>query len=157
MTSRGQFLGNPSAVQSYVNGIPIVKPIDTVKVNIVSDAAWCNINDPETNAPHQTGHAFDANDPNRQHMTKTQTVQVPTGNSYGQTMYQQRQEITETLDICGYHWGRQNPFQTEAIEGPKEKTSEDSKTLDELEDENNEWQAGYEAGIEHALRSKRTT
>src|ERR1700733_240759 len=77
------------------------------RIGPMSQSAWCNINDKETNAPFQVGHAFNADDEDREHFTKTRKVNVETGNSYGRPTYQERQEITETLDMCGYHSRKQ--------------------------------------------------
>lgn len=105
----------------------------------MSNALWCNIDDAKTNAIGQIGHAFSETDPERQHFTKTQSINMQTGNSFGTPTYQQRQEVTETLDICGYHWRKQNPFQ------PSDKEA----TLRELEAENENYQRGFEAGEQH--------
>src|SRR5277367_5564157 len=96
-------------------------PDTTERSGPMSDAAWCNINDKETNAKFQVGHSFNADDEDREHFTKTRTVNVETGNSYGRKTYQERQEVTETLDMCGYHSRKQaglfqNDPQPEAIE-----------------------------------------
>ena len=113
----------------------------------MSQAAWCNINDKETNAPFQVGHPFNGDDEDREHFTKTRTVNLETGNSYGRKTYQERQEITETLDMCGYHSRKQaGLFQAtpEAIEAS-------DITEVEAESEQSEadmWKAKYEA--EHA-------
>jgi hypothetical protein len=110
----------------------------------MSASAWCNINDPETNAPQQMGHAFNAEDPDREHYTKTRTVDVPTGNSFGRPTFQERQEVTENLDMCGYHSRKQaGLFQ----DPPQIVTAE---TIEEVEAESDRaaadmWKARYEA------------
>lgn len=115
----------------------------------MSQAAWCNINDPETNAPKQTGHAFDTDDPDREHFTKTRQVQVETGNSYGRTTYQERQEITESLDMCGYHSRKQAGLFQKTPELVTAETIEDIEAdADQADAEM--WKARYEA--EHAAR-----
>jgi hypothetical protein len=109
----------------------------------MSNAAWCNVNDPETNVKGQIGHAFDSNDPDKQHFTQTRKVNIPTGNSYGNATYQERQEVTEIVDFCGYHWQKQNPFRPPApipIESEIESVEHDA---DESEAEM--WRAKYEA------------
>lgn len=68
--------------------------------NLMSQTLWCD----------KGNHAFSAKDLNRQHFTQTRTVEVPTGNSYGRPTYQERQEVTEELDICGPCWQTANPF-----------------------------------------------
>lgn len=110
------------------------------QVILVSDTLWCDVDDPETNVIGQIGHSFSSKDPKRRHYEQTIPVQVPTGNSYGQTTYQERQEVTEVLDMCGYHWEKTNPFQP-----PKE------EKIQALERENADWQKGYEAGEAHRL------
>lgn len=73
---------------------------------------WCSIADTETDIPHQVpGHPFPSTDPDMQHFTQTRTVEVPTGNNYGRPTFQDRQEVTTELYMCGYHWRKQNPFQ----------------------------------------------
>ena len=104
----------------------------------MSSTLWCDIPDPETDYKGQTGHPFSAKDPEKRHYEETQMVDVPTGNSYGRTTYQPREEITESLDICGYHMRKRNPFQGK---------TEDKLTA--LEKDNAQWQAGFEAGEQH--------
>ena len=113
----------------------------------MSDTIWCDINDPETNVKGQIGHPFSSKDLNSQHFEQSQPVSVPTGNSYGTPTYQERQRVTNTLDVCGYHFAKQNPFQAPADETPK--------ALTVLEEQNQQWQAGYEAGEEHARYTSR--
>lgn len=94
----------------------------------VSKVLWCDKNE----------HPFSAKDPQRQHFTQTQTVPVMTGNSYGHPTYQDRQEVTEELDICGPCWAKQNPFQ-----------KDDQPTLQELEARDTGYREGFEAGENH--------
>lgn len=108
----------------------------------MSQASWCNINDKETNAPFQIGHSFNGDDEDREHFTKTRLVNVETGNSYGRKTYQERQEITETLDMCGYHSRKQaglfqtaEPLEIETIEAEAEVSEADM------------WRAKYEAEL----------
>lgn len=119
----------------------------------MSNTLWCDIPDPLTDTIGQKGHPFSEKDPERQHFTQTRLVQVNTGNSYGKPTYQQREEVTEELDICGYHWRKQNPFHAvpEISEGPSGKHQ---KTLDELQKENDDWQAGYDAAIDSIATGK---
>lgn len=79
----------------------------------MSNALWCDINDPETNVKGQIGHSFSDRDEDMQHFRNTHTVKVPTGNSYGRATYQDREEITTEMHVCGYHWRKQNPFDTQ--------------------------------------------
>lgn len=94
----------------------------------MSQALWCDKGD----------HAFSAKDPNKQHFTQTQTIEVPTGNSYGRTTYQAREEVTEELDICGPCWSKANPFSPDN-EKPKQAITRDAQ------DEN--YLKGYRDGI----------
>ncbi len=103
----------------------------------MSNSLWCNIDDPETNVPHQIGHSMSIDDPDRQHFEQTRTVQVPTGNSYGRATYQDRQEVTTSIDMCGYHWRKQNPFSAQE-DAPKEIT---------VDEENEDFLRGYHEGI----------
>lgn len=97
---------------------------------------WCEINDPETNLLHQIGHPFPENDPNRETWTRTRTEQVQTGNSYGKPVFQDRERVTYEMDICGYHFAKQNPFQSNA---PEVEASSADKT--------EEYLRGYKDGI----------
>lgn len=108
---------------------------------------WCSINDPETNYTHHIGHPFPANDPDRTHYAQTRVVQRNTGNSYGRVTYQDQEEITDEVDICGYH-GKANFFQT--------KKEIPAPTLDELEKETTSWQEGYDAAMERMLNRPMT-
>jgi hypothetical protein len=129
MVSRGEFIQ--------------LAPDESEQVSPMSQSAWCNINDKETNAPFQIGHAFNADDEDREHFTKTRKVNVPTGDSYGRPTYQERQEITETLDMCGYHSRKQA--------GLFQKTPEiTAEVIDDIEAEADQadadmWKARYEA------------
>lgn len=107
----------------------------------MSGAIWCDKGE----------HAFSAKDPDKQHFTKTQSVDVMTGNSYGQPTYQPRQEIVEELDICGPCWKSGNDFAAKQINGPKDPAT---KTLDELEKDDEQYRAGYEAAMEKVLAGK---
>jgi hypothetical protein len=150
MGSRGSFVGVPGIVNSRAPGIPIYQEPITEMRTIVSASLWCDIDDPETNYKGQIGHPMSSKDPDYQHFTKTQQVQVPTGNSYGAPTYQRREEVTEELDICGYHWRKQNPF----LQNPAEKAlpkDQSQQTLDDLQKMNDDWQAGYDAATEHYL------
>lgn len=120
-----------------------------VYLDNMSISLWCDIDDPETNAFGQSGHAFSSKDPDKRHFAQTQTVSVHTGNSYGSPTYQDRQEVTEELDMCGYHWRKSNPFLAKnkpEIPAPP--------TLQDLEETNSEWQAGYDAATDHYLSGK---
>jgi hypothetical protein len=110
----------------------------------MSVSLWCDIDDTDTNAFGQHGHAFSGNDPDRRHFVQTAQVRVPVGNSYGNPVYQDRQQVTEELDMCGYHWRKSNPFLAEKkTELPSSSTAQ--KTLQELEEEDEEYRRGYEA------------
>ena len=119
-------------------------PSETERESKMSDVIWCDIGDPETDIKGQVGHPFSSKDINAQHFEQSQTVAVPTGNSYGQTTYQERQRVTQTLDICGYHWARQNPFQA-----PTDTAKALIDRTEVLGEQNEQWQAGYEAGTAH--------
>lgn len=119
----------------------------------MGSALWCDVDDPEMNIPNYVGHPFPAKDPDRKHFAQTEMVQVPTGNSYGQTTYQQREEITEEIEMCGYHRMKmQNPFQTrrQITNGEKE----EQPTLEDLEMEDEQYRAGYDAAMERVLRGQ---
>lgn len=109
----------------------------------MSQAIWCDVNDPNTNAFGQTGHPFSEKDPDRQHFTNSRNVNVQTGNSYGQPTYQERREVTEVFDMCGYHWRKQNPFSQEAPKAIE-------PTLEDLEREKTAYEQGFDAGQTHA-------
>lgn len=116
----------------------------------MSRAEWCNINDKETNAPFQVGHSFNGDDEDREHFTKTRTVNVPTGDSYGRRTYQERQEVTETLDMCGYHARKQAGLFQNNVPPAIEATSVTSDSIADVEAESEQseadmWRAKYEA------------
>lgn len=66
----------------------------------MSEAKWCDKGD----------HPFSAKDPEKQHFVNTHEEPVLTGNSYGRATYQQREIVTEEMDICGPCWKSNNPF-----------------------------------------------
>jgi hypothetical protein len=113
----------------------------------MTDASWCNINDPETNVIGQQGHSYNAEDPDAQTFTQTRKINVPTGDSYGRTTYQERQEVTERISICGYHWAKQNPFRPNVPEAlPATTISDiDEAELDAADASAEMWKARYEA------------
>lgn len=99
------------------------------KVHTMSGALWCDKGD----------HPFSTKDKFKQHFVNTHTVEVLTGNSYGQPTYQPRQEITEEMDICGPCWSKDNPFAAPVIDAIE--AAEDDATTAEAE----MWRAKYEA------------
>lgn len=116
---------------------------ESERIGPMSASLWCNINDVETNQTYQIGHAFSEADEDREHYTKTRTVEVPTGNSYGRATYQERQEVSETIDVCGYHARKQAGLTQNAITV----TAEDIDTVEEgaTQAEADMWRARYEA------------
>lgn len=100
----------------------------------MSSVLWCDKGE----------HAFSVKDPDRRHFTQTATVEVPTGNSYGRTTYQQREEVTEELDICGPCYKSGNAFE------PRHEITT-SETLDDMEENDEDYRRGFEAGVNHAL------
>jgi hypothetical protein len=113
-----------------------LEPATEMRITVVNYVVWCNINDPETNIPHQVpGHPFPDTDPDMQHFTQTRKVQVNTGNSYGTPTYQDRTEVTTEIYMCGYHWRKQNPFQSNA--------DEDKPILSQVEEKTEEYLRGY--------------
>lgn len=114
----------------------------------MSHALWCDYDDPATNGIGLVGHAFSDSDSDKQHYTKTRTVKINTGNSYGIATYQDRQEVTEEIDICGMH-ASGRAFSTKGIHAP-----DNTPTLADLEKENSNWQAGYEAAMERVLNNQ---
>lgn len=116
----------------------------------MSTALWCDIDDPETNALGQIGHSFSQKDVDRRHFAQTAQVEVQTGNSYGNPTYQNRQEVTDELDMCGYHWRKQNPFlakNTPEIPAPP--------TLADLEKESDDYERGWDAAVNQMADSRR--
>jgi hypothetical protein len=98
----------------------------------MSSALWCDKGE----------HAFSAKDLNRQHFTQTQTVTVNTGNSYGRPTYQDRQEVTEELDICGTCWLKSNPFSAEETKPILEENGYTKET-----NQTEQYLKGYHDGI----------
>lgn len=123
------------------NEVRQLAPDETERIAPLSQSLWCDVNDPETNVVGQIGHSFSANDENRQHFTQTRKVNIPTGNSYGQPTYQERQEVTEVVDFCGYHWAKQNPFLSRSPDAIEAAELESSQSEAEM------WQAKYEAEV----------
>jgi hypothetical protein len=95
----------------------------------VSTVLWCDKNN----------HPFSAKDKEKRHFVDTHEVEVLTGNSYGRPTYQDRQEVTEEIDICGPCWREENPFQArepDAIEMAEAEAEEADAAM---------WKAKYEA------------
>lgn len=90
-------------------------------------AIWCDKGE----------HPFSAKDPERQHFTKTAKRRYPSGNSYGNTVYSEVEEVTEEIDICGPCY---NGTGVAALVIGKSET-------ETLEEKNDDWQAGYDAAI----------
>jgi hypothetical protein len=111
----------------------------------MSGAIWCNINDPETNVKGQVGHAFSDQDPDAQQYRQTRKVKQATGNSYGQTTYQDREEVTTVIDMCGYHVRKQMPFQADNEQAPAIEASIEDAEKDALEAERDMWRDKYDA------------
>lgn len=133
--------GAPYVKKRYFTAAPQeIREVITVTV------LWCNTDDSETNAPHQTGHPFPDSDPNRRHFEETKPVRVKTGNSYGHAVYQDQEEVTTVIEMCGYHWEKVNPFRPAAAD----------KTL-ALETEKTAWEQGFDAGQNHASYAARNT
>ena len=106
----------------------------------MSSALWCDKGE----------HAFSAKDPEKRHFSQTRQVEVNTGNSYGTPTYQSRQEVTEELDICGPCYNASNPFSS-AQATPKAL----QPTLEDLEEEDENYRRGYEAAQEELALRKR--
>jgi hypothetical protein len=111
----------------------------------MSGVIWCNINDPETNVKGQVGHAFSDQDPEMQQYRQTRKVKQATGNSYGQTTYQDREEVTTVIDMCGYHVRKQMPFQADNEQAPAIEASIEDVEKDALEAERDMWRDKYDA------------
>jgi hypothetical protein len=102
---------------------------------LMSGALWCDKGD----------HAFSTKDEERQHFTKTHTVEVPTGNSYGRPTFQERMEVTEEIDICGPCWKSGDLFAKPKTEIPSQ------PTLDDLEKDDDAYRRGFDAGVDSIL------
>lgn len=111
----------------------------------MSGTKWCNINDPETNVKGQVGHAFSDQDPDAQSYTQTRTIKVNTGNSYGRSTYQDREEVTTVIDMCGYHVRKQMPFQADNEQAPAIEASIEDDEKESLEAERDMWRSKYDA------------
>jgi hypothetical protein len=118
----------------------------------MAEVIWCEIDDPEMNMPKQIGHPFSAKDPDAHHYGDTQMVDVPTGDSYGRPTFQRRERVTDEFDMCGYHYRKQNPFL--AKNKPEIPAPTTQKTIDELEEEDQQYRAGYNAAMERILTGK---
>lgn len=67
----------------------------------MSKALWCDVGN----------HAFSEKDPDKEHYTKTAKKKLMTGNSYGSPVYQEQEQATEEIDICGPCVAKQGLFQ----------------------------------------------
>lgn len=95
----------------------------------MSNALWCDKGE----------HAFSAKDQFKQHFVNTHSEPVLTGNSYGNPTYQNREIVTEEMDICGPCWSKDNPFTAPPVDAIE--AAEDEATTAEAE----MWKAKYEA------------
>lgn len=69
-------------------------------------ALWCKVG----------SHPFDPDDPDKHSFTETRPVRRLTGNSYGSPVYQDQNEETGRITVCGPCYAKQQPFrQTPAI------------------------------------------
>lgn len=87
-------------------------------------ALWCKVGQ----------HPFDPDDPDKQMFTQTRTVSRRVGNSYGSDVIQDREEVTETIGMCGPCYRKQNPFQPHE-DSPKELDHYDPAYTAKLEKE----------------------
>lgn len=94
----------------------------------------------------ENGHSFSSKDPDYQVYRQTRKVPVPTGNSFGRTTYQDREEVTDTIVICGQHLQQMS----RSIQGPRPEDNQPEK-VEALEKEDAEYRRGFEAGVDHAL------
>jgi hypothetical protein len=128
--------------QARINQQRTINQLHTkVKERNMSGVLWCNINDPETNVRGQVGHAFSDQDPDAQQYRQTRKIKVETGNSYGKTTYQDREEITTIIDMCGYHVRKQMPFQADN----EQATAIEAAEVESVQAERDMWKAKYEA------------
>ena len=98
-------------------------------------ALWCEF------GGWENGHPFSSKDPKFQVMTQSRKVDIPTGNSYGAATYQQREEVTEIIVICGTHIEEMS----RGFRKPTAKEIPAQATLKDLEKEDSAFRAGYEA------------
>jgi hypothetical protein len=105
----------------------------------MSNVLWCDKGE----------HPFSVKDVNRQHFVNSHTVPVLTGNSYGNPTYQQREQVTEEIDICGPHWLNDNPFTTPETPAIEVAEAEAEQSAAEM------WEAKFNAEHEENLRLKR--
>jgi hypothetical protein len=103
--------------------------LEEEEVQEMSNVKWCDKGD----------HPFSVKDVNKQHFVNTHSVAVPTGNSYGRATYQEREEVTEEIDICGPCWLSNNPFTNQ------EPTAIETVEADAEESASEMWQRKYEA------------
>jgi hypothetical protein len=108
-------------------------------------ALWCEF------GGYENGHAFSSKDPNYRVLKQSQLVDVPTGNwsdTYGQATYQKREEVTEVVVLCGEHASQMSKsFRPPEIAPP---------ALSDLEREDTNWRAGYDAAMEKILNRPMT-
>lgn len=119
----------------YIN----LPPDTSERIGPLSGVSWCDIDDKETNVKGQVGHPMSTKDPDRRHFTQTANARALTGNSYGTPTYQESQEVTEVIDVCGYHWRKQNLFQA------PEPSALESAEVEAAKAEAKMWRTKYEA------------
>lgn len=127
---RGQVFGNPNA--HYEERAKLMMDADT------PISLWCEF------GGWENGHPFSSKDTEYQIMRQTKQVQKLTGNSFGQPTYQDREEVTDTIVICGRHIAEM----TKSFRAPEAK---EIPTLESLEKDDAEYRAGYDAAMERVL------
>ena len=105
-------------------------------------ALWCEF------GGWQNGHPFSSKDDEYQIMRQTRKVDKLTGNSYGKPTYQEREEVTDTIVICGRHIEQM----TRSFQSPP---TPEIPTLDTLEKEDADYRAGYDAAYDRFLNEKK--
>jgi hypothetical protein len=84
----------------------------TMGVKHMSDtwthALWCDVGE----------HPFGSKDPDKHSFAETRTIQRLTGNSYGNPVYQDQEEETDRITICGPCFIKQRPFQKSPAQIP---------------------------------------
>lgn len=105
----------------------------------MSNALWCDKGE----------HAFSAKDQFKQHFVNTHSEPVLTGNSYGNPTYQNREIVTEEMDICGPCWSKDNPFTTPEPSAIEMAEAEAEQSAAEM------WEAKFNAEHTEVNRLKR--
>ncbi len=88
-------------IGSMVRAMQHTGKADNQMAEVWATALWCKVGQ----------HSFDPDDPDKHSFAETRTVQRLTGNSYGSPVYQDQEEQTGRITVCGPCYAKTRPFQ----------------------------------------------